>query len=171
MIGISNRLSTLVIDVNKSWEGRQLTNVVLTPSLIYTSDFQNAKLVNCPIPWNDDFIIESTTTVTHTGETPTVKKSLFSPRTALYSIRFDAQLLSSSYAGYLDIYLGGTGPITSTLITSTSLLQYNTPLFSVMYGQTINCVLRGLDSLSQITLITTRLYGSNTHTAPSITLE
>ena len=171
MIGGSTRLSTLVIDANKSWEEKQLTNVVLTPSLITSSDFSNAPILNMCMPYNNEILLISYTETFSVGVALTVLKSFALYGLGRYRVQFKVRVESAEHAGNVLFQINDVTKQSWLSLENTTYYTYQTDIYTALANQLLQIKVYGSTITAKIYIETTLLLGAAFNKSPIIFLE
>jgi len=171
MIGGSTRLSTLVIDANKSWEEKALTHVQLTPSLIYDSNFNNAPILNMCMPYNNEILLNSVTETFLVGVAPTILKIFKIACSGRYRVKFDVKVESALYTGTVILQMSGVPKQNWPFLANTTYQMYQSNVYTSYANEEFQILVYGNDPLSKIYIGTTQLLGAAFNQSPMITLE
>ena len=171
MIGGSTRLSTLVIDANKSWEEKQLTDVLLTPSLITSSDFSNAPILNMILPYNDEILLMSMTETFMVGTAPTDLKVFALFCSGRYRVQFKVRVESELQAGNVLFQINGITKESWLSLVNTTYVTYHTDIYTALINQLLQIKVYGSTPSAKVYIEITLLLGAAFNKSPTIILE
>ena len=171
MIGGSTRLSMLVIDANKSWEEKQITNVALYPSTNVDSNFNYASVLNMGLPYNGDILLESTTEPFMTGINPIYLKTFELFCSGRYKLQFNVKVADALQAGNVIYRIDGVTKQSWTSLVNTTYVAFNTNINTSITGQFLQIMVYGSSPTATVYIGNTKLYGAAFNKSPTITLE
>ena len=171
MIGGSTRLSTLVIDANKSWEEKTIEDVILKPSIITPTDFQSARVDNLVASYNNISILESTTVTSIVGTVLTKLKSLTIGASGYYVVSAEAYVLAADRPGAIYIKKGEEILKYSDIIEEIEPFRFETSVIFLSADSVIDFWAKGFDPISQTFIEICHLWGADYFKAPAIILE
>lgn len=164
-------LSSLIIDVDKDWNSKQIVNVDVGIAPDKNLHVSNAGVYDLGMSFNNEVIKISTTEKFTNSLSYVDLKSIQIKTAGLYCLKIQYKITDAIYYGALKIFFGTLTPIIVSAINNTGYIIHTLGPYKMNYGQSI--LVQGLvsDVINYIYVKDYGIYAKDYYSQPLITLE